>query len=330
VKLWRFSKMAEPHFDVAISYVIREADGLSEVKNFLDSAHSWRVQGNETFFITVKESSEKFFSDVHMLAKDHCLDFRLIRGEDGGFDIGSHFDLAVNHISSVYILMTASSLPTEKDWITKLAGPFSEVNVGLTGSMQTAESHSTNLRRINYLRFKVQIGIKLKGIELTEARIRGVEERVLGNTRNLRPRMFIAYLKRLFASFQLRNDSVSALQFESFPKFPNYHLRTTGIAIRRELFLSCVRERPTNKIEAYLIESGKYSLVQEALSAGMQVLLIKKTGQALQFPSTEGRFTFRSTTSESLVVDHEWNRYFSLGPDEQEVLTVLTHGDIDG
>jgi hypothetical protein len=322
--------MAESYFDVAISYVIREADGISEVKNFLDSAYSWKVQGNEEFFITVKESSEKFFSDVHMLTENHCLDFRLIRGENGGFDIGSHFDLALNHIFSVYILMTASSLPTEKDWITKLVGPFSDVNVGLTGSMQTAESHYTNLRRINFLRYKTQIGIKLKGRELAEARIRGVEESVLGNSSNLRPRMFIAYLKRVFVSFQLLNISVSDLQFKSFPKFPNYHLRTTGIAIRRESFLSCVKKRPTNKIEAYLIESGKNSLVREVLSAGMQVLLIKKTGQVLQFPSAEGRFTFRSTTSESLVVDHEWNRYFSLGSDEQEVLTVLTHGDIVG
>jgi hypothetical protein len=311
-----------------ISYVIREADGLKYCINFINSANAWERIENLQICISVKESSPAFYEEVKRLIGPKDTRFFILLGRDGGFDIGTHLEVAKNYPSEVIIWMSASSIPTDAEWISKFIKPFTDPNVGAVGTMQSAESHRSNIIRIRKLQIKNMLKVNFTADEDLESLIRSVPVRLDSQNRyQCLRKLAFSLCWTMYSSFKIFDTAYASL-FLNFRKMPNYHLRTTGIAFRTEYLNSSEFLRPKTKLEAYILESGYRSVLQFILNEKWEVKLLFKDGTFESFPSTHGFLTFRSQNAKSLVLDSEWNRFFTFSAQIQDKFCSLTHGQI--
>jgi hypothetical protein len=123
------------------------------------------------------------------------------------------------------------------------------------------------------------------------------------------------------------NKNIEPFNFiGSFPDFPNSHLRTTGLAIRRELLLSVIDEIPQKKSDAFRYESGYQSITRRAISLGWRVFVVNQEKKYSEFGVDKISSTFRVRKVASIVTDHESRSFHLLPLRKQRVWSVITHG----
>ncbi|ASY28268.1 hypothetical protein PHILAsVB114_06625 [Candidatus Planktophila limnetica] len=310
-----------------ISYAIREADGIDKLIDFLDSLVKFEVSTRTDVVIALKESSEKFHKEVQQLVHQTQIpQIKIIFVPSGGYDIGTHHFIAINSNCEVLILMTASSKPNIKNWDALLLKKFEESQVGIVGSMYSKESIKTSYFEALDLILKSKLHIELKEKDKITAEIRGIKlkirkisisEKILSKNLLTIARNLVIYAKRDTEPFNYVNF---------FPEFPNPHLRTTGIAIRRKLLIAIIDDIPTVKSDAFRYESGYQSITRRALSLGWRVLVLSADQNYFDFGDKDIKSTFRVPRVDSIVTDHESRSFHKLNLRMQKVLSKITHG----
>lgn len=111
-----------------------------------------------------------------------------------------------------------------------------------------------------------------------------------------------------------------------FPPFPNFHIRTTGFVMRRELLLELFPHWFPTKRHCYLFESGYDSLTRRIHARGLRAVVVGRDGVArdLDFYSTR---TFRSGDQENLLIaDKQTCRYQNGTQQERTMLADAAWG----
>lgn len=97
----------------------------------------------------------------------------------------------------------------------------------------------------------------------------------------------------------------------SFPRFPNPHLRSNAIMLRREHSLEYFSSlRISSKLNAYLLESGPYSITRQILAKGMIPLLVGRDGRGYGVDWWPHSQTFRQGAQTNLLVHDNMTRLF--------------------
>lgn len=98
-----------------------------------------------------------------------------------------------------------------------------------------------------------------------------------------------------------------------FDVFPNPHLRTTGLLLRRTLLQSFAdsHQVPRSKFEALVLESGLDGLSRFAQRHGCQLLLVARDGRSFASSEWPSSRTFRSGDQGNLVISDNRTRDYA-------------------
>jgi hypothetical protein len=96
-----------------------------------------------------------------------------------------------------------------------------------------------------------------------------------------------------------------------FPRFPNPHLRTTGIAMERELAVELARP-DADKHATYLLESGHDSLTRRVLAGGRRAVVVGRDGESYDVAAWPRSATYRAGGQRNLLIadrrTDDWER----------------------
>jgi hypothetical protein len=113
-----------------------------------------------------------------------------------------------------------------------------------------------------------------------------------------------------------------------FNPFPNYHIRTNGFLISRDLFLSLGGRRAASKMHALRFESGKQSLTNQVLQKGLNALVVARDGKAFEKEEWWASGTFRQGDQANLLLaDNRTQEYAKGSPQRREHLAKLAWGE---
>jgi len=311
-----------------ISYAIREADGVNALVDFLASVDRYKISSQSKIVIALKESSESFFDEVanHVQkAQKKNLRIQLAVIPSGGFDIGTHYYVASHFKCEVIVFMTATSRANVKNWDSFLLKKFREPDVGVVGCMQSSESLKSSYMEILTVMIKMKFHITLNKRDLLILNARGMtlKKRKIQFSDNRITKLLVNLITFLTLYFYKKEEPFRFLHH--FPDFPNPHLRTTGFAIRRELFLSVFTESPKDKGDAFNYESGYGSLTRRCTTLGWKLLVVNMRGHYYNLEDTNTQTLFRYTKGDSIVTDKESRRFHQLSIATQKKLNIITH-----
>lgn len=102
---------------------------------------------------------------------------------------------------------------------------------------------------------------------------------------------------------------------ESFPEFPNIHIRSNALTIERELFCEITKRLViSDKLDGYQFESGRQSLTRQVIALHREVLVVGRNGRGYSpqwWPTSD---TFRQGTQGNLLVADNQTRNFATYP----------------
>jgi hypothetical protein len=216
---------------------------------------------------------------------------------DEGLDIGAYFLFSKTIEESLVLTMSSSSRFAEGVDFSTLISHFADPKIGLVGAMASRESMRSSLEKARRNR--------------------------LNKWTN-------------FVHFERMNSSLIYLSiifqrtprkiFRSFPKYPNTHIRTTGLIIRRPLLIEIINRVPRTKFDTLVLESGYESLYRRLQKKGIQSKLYVD-GRLVDPESSEATLTFRSLDSKvPFVFDHWWDHFHECCPETKKILIESTWG----
>ena len=108
-----------------------------------------------------------------------------------------------------------------------------------------------------------------------------------------------------------------ARDWYSFPPFPNPHLRTNGLLLRRRTALSLRWGPLQGKRDAFRLESGRQSITRQLLRGGGSVAVVGADGRAWRVDEWPQSRTFRIGDQENLLIADNRTRQFDDASEEQ-------------
>lgn len=205
------------------------------------------------------------------------------------------------------------SRPLAPGWLATLYSHASSANVGLVGASGSWESHRTNLGRAYSPRGLARIVMSRLG------RGRGVAPGESSGAAAHDAAPSAGTLKRRWRELQ----RVRRL----FPSFPNPHVRTNGMMIRRDLLVALSEPPILDKLDAHAFESGVHGLTAQVQSRGFAIRVVGRDGSAWP-PSQWWRSGgYRSGAQENLLIaDNRTREYDQLGDGARAHLRTAAWG----
>ena len=133
-----------------------------------------------------------------------------------------------------------------------------------------------------------------------------------------------------FESLALRKLHGKISNKEHFDSFPNPHVRTTGIIIKREIFKKVSKDKNIfiNKMDAHKFESGKDNLTKQILGLGLKVLIINSDFNLFEINNWKNSKTFKQFNQEKLLImDKVALNYEKMSDNLKLVKSIQTWGE---
>jgi hypothetical protein len=197
---------------------------------------------------------------------------RYLLVSDYGFDVRAYFVAARTFDYVYYCFLNSYSRILADDWLLKLYSHALKPNTGLVGTTGSWESMYTNC-------------LMEYGITHDTSFYRQVRAHVR------------------------HNFKLCKLKFY-FDQFPNYHIRTNGFMISREVMLKTRQRLIRSKLDAHRLESGKDSLTNQVLNMNLKALVVDKDGKDYEKEEWYKSVTFKQRAQEYLLIaDNQTDRY---------------------
>jgi hypothetical protein len=114
-----------------------------------------------------------------------------------------------------------------------------------------------------------------------------------------------------------------------FPAFPNPHLRSNALLLRRERFLTFAEEVvfPTRKSDAHFLESGRGSLSMSLRAQGLRPVVVGADGDSFDPTDWPASGTFRVPGQPNLMVaDNQTRNYMAADRHMRRILEFAAWG----
>ncbi len=113
-----------------------------------------------------------------------------------------------------------------------------------------------------------------------------------------------------------------------YPGFPNPHIRTTAFMLERALALELDLERPQDKTEAYVLESGREGITRRVWRRGLKAVVVGRDGRAYEPADWPQSATYRSGGQRNLLVaDNRTREWEDASTGERRSLSRRAWGD---
>ena len=221
---------------ITVFYLARKLNGLKPLLDFVATYTSNDAGIDHDLIIIYKGFSDS--SEIEIYEREI---FNIAHGylivDDNGFDLGAYFKAYQYTDSGSLCFLNSFSLILSKNWLLKLSEQLAPCNVGMVGATGSAGT----------IRPRFRVGLRDSS-----------QKTLLGLLRKI-----------LMYPFQI------ILFFILFPKFPNYHIRTNGFMIKRDVMDRIRIKNIDNKIKAYALESGKFNITRQIEGMGLECLVVK-------------------------------------------------------
>lgn len=307
--------------DLAVVYLARKAEGLEPIRRFSESYRRNPAGVPHGLFVIFKgHKTAKDVADARAALGD--LPHRAIRLSDKGFDIGAYIAAAREIENDRICFLNTFSEILAPGWLASLDKYAQRTGVGIVGATGSYESLYNSLLLISNV------------IRLTEIRGGGRDERLeryfrwlLAKRANLAPGLptLLRSAVRRFNALRLR---ISTQHFyNSFPRFPNPHVRSNGFLLRRDLLLS-FGNVGRRKRDAYEFESGREGMTARVRNSGLAALMVGADGHAYDVPQWPQSRIFRSGSQANLLIaDNQTKAFMALSSEERDGYSCMTWGD---
>jgi len=207
--------------------------------------------------------------------------------DDFGFDISAYF-LAAKTINKKYFcFLNSFSTLLDDEWLLKLHSHMIKQGVGIVGTTGSYESVYTYFLEAH------------RHNELSHGDIRH------------RLNYFIELIKYK----------------HYFDPVPNFHIRTNGFMISRDVMGKIQHGIIRSKIDAHRFESGKRSLTKQVLQMNLTALVVGKNSEGYKKEDWCRSGTFRQDEQNNLLIaDNQTNAYLHAGPELKRKLSEFTWG----
>lgn len=193
---------------------------------------------------------------------------------DTGFDIGSYM-YGIERISEPLVLLTNSFTEFATDgWLGKLLAAIILPSMGAVGATGSWESFSS---------------------------------RFFHEPMDMARPWPLRIVRRVWSLI------IGAGLFIIFPKFPNVHLRTNGLLIRRVDFITHRHPPMRFKIQAWMFESGRWSLSRCLIRRGLRLAIVDRDGTVYAPEEWEGSSTFWQGEQSNLLIHDNQTRMYANG-----------------
>jgi hypothetical protein len=283
---------------ISVIHLVRRQNGVEPLRAFMASYRSVEAGVKHELVLAMKG-----FQDDRQRNKIRAhvdVPHRVIDVVDRGYDVGSYWGLAERLNSDFACFLNSFSVILRPGWLAYLSQALSQEGVGLAGATGSYQSFwPTTLS--SYLRVSRMIRHRPRAKELLLA---------------------LPFAHHL--NF-LRRKLIHAAQFRPFP---NYHVRTTGFIIRRDLMARIATVSIQSKMDAYRFESGKFGLTAQLNEMGFAPRIVGANGDTYMQSEWHLSNTFWQSNQENLLVADKQTRLYEEGPDDlRQVLAYLAWGD---
>ncbi|MGV2288747.1 hypothetical protein AAHK20_08515 [Trinickia sp. YCB016] len=325
------------HYDLALFYLARKAEGINSFRRFADSYRA-RVAGCPHQLVIIYKG---FDGQDDPALHEACDLFREIadsRSEvcvtDEHYDIGAYIQAAHQIYAKHVCFVNTHTEILADNWLLHLRNAVEDESVGIAGATASYESLYDSLavldrviwlagfervaydqKLADYYRFILNIHTPwwLEEKPQKEHRYGHFYERYLDEKWKISWRNAV--------SPGGYNDFL-----EGFPRFPNPHVRSNGFILRRSDFLK-FSVQPT-KNSAYGFESGPNGLSQTLLKEGKRLVIVDRDGRCVEQENWPHAHCFRSGNQEKLLLaDNQTRAYDRLSQKEKVTHLMLSWGD---
>jgi hypothetical protein len=280
--------------NLAIVYLIREqGGGWPSIERFIKELRTQpKLLGCEIVFVIKGLFDADHLSWIRQVAKEigvQCFDL-----PDDGYDWGAYIRVAAQVHHEWLLLLNTHSEPKIKNWLTLYSDLLRQDNIelGAVSSTASMESH-----------------VPYWDKPLTRTRL---GERVVQRIWRILSSVFFRARKRL-----------------NYSEFPNPHLRSNALMLRRQDFLDYAStcKFPVSKDDVLKMESGRSSLTRFLLGRYRRLVVLDCNGKAWESHEWAMSETFRSGTQKNLLIaDNQTRAYQNSNARLQASLSVITWG----
>jgi hypothetical protein len=283
---------------ICVVHLVRAANGMAPLRTFLESYARHPAGVAHELLLLCKGFGRALPDDYEQLLKDVACVRRFI--PDRGFDVDAYFSLARAHDAQAYCFLNSFSVILADGWLANLHHALERHNAGMVGATGSWQSVSANYSDTL------------------------PEPPFLGAAVPAWKRMLMSWFPFLRP---LRQKIWRLLMGGSFDAFPNYHLRTNALMLRRETALA-VRVPPTRrKFDAYKFESGRRGLTRQILAIGKPVMVVGRDDRAYDRQDWPLSNTFWRRNQENLLVaDNQTRAYDRADRNLRAAYSVIAWG----
>ena len=283
----RYSEVGEENESVAVIFVAHEQFGLAPFRAFAESYRT-HAAGVTHELVIVFKGFRGFEAVSEYRELLAGVPYHSLFLDDVGYDLGSYFQAVAAFKFDIYCLLNSRSVILVDRWLEMLYRYAKRPEVGMVSATGSMESLYTD-----YL---------------------AIQDRCAGPGGRIRQ-----FLRRSFIN-RMRHRFL-------YPAFPNPHLRTNAIAIRREIFLQVHRWPFRSRRDTAQFENGRRSISRQLLSKGYELLVVGRNGVGYPPADWFKSNTFWQGTQENLLVaDNQTERYAVASPREQSLLSCSAWG----
>lgn len=286
--------------ELGVVHLVRHANGIQPLARFLDSYRRHPAGAEHELVLIFKGFDDEQASERHRaLAVD--LNVRSLDVPDDGFDLGAYRRAARELPHRRLVFLNSFSVILADRWLELLAAPAGDPRVGAVAASASWGSQSSHTRYAlglggPYARvFADRHSTQRVFAELASAGEQAqAEERVRGGR----------------AGSALRLAATIARQTAGFAPFPSPHLRTNGLLIERERWLSICRSAPRDKLAAHRMESGRHGFTARLRRQGLDAVVVGRDGRAHRSEQWPDSRTFWQADQENLLIgDNQTDSY---------------------
>jgi len=275
--------------EICVTHLVRVQNGIEPLKRFLQSYAECNGGIDHDFVVLFKGFKKGGnITEYKELLKGFSYKHLLLH--DFGFDIRAYFVAAKTFKYNYFCFLNSYSYLLDQEWLIKMYKHISKQGVGLVGASGSYESRYTNF-----------LGEQSRNKDKTS-------------------------YTQIMKDFQRWKKLMRRKYF--FDPFPNYHIRTNGFIISREvmnrLHYGCILK----KMDAYRFESGKNSLSKQILKMNLTILVVGKDGKGYEKEEWHKSDTFRQGTQSNLMIaDNQTDLFLSADPEMKQKLSHYAWGD---
>ena len=262
--------------EICVAHLVRRANGIEAFRAFLDSYERNPAGVQHDLLLIFKGfCNAKDFKSYDALLDGIVHKRTFVR--DFGYDVRPYVKVAREQPYPYFIFVNSFSRILVPGWLEMLYRHIRRPGIGIVGSTASYQSLATDHHAFRRMRRP-------------------------GLPPFVQPVMPLYRSVRYWLAIRGR-----------FPEFPNWHVRTNGFLIAREVMNSLRLEKYLRKWDAYRFESSRHGMTHQILAAGRQALVVGADGHGYAPGDWPDARTFWISRQENLLISDNRTRAYEDG-----------------